>query len=65
MAERALVEDGVDLVAMTRAMIADPDLPLKMCGRRNPRPCISLNEGCIGRLYTGPADVVLGQPGHP
>ena len=38
---------------MTRAMIADP-----VCRRRSrtvarPRPCIGLNDGCIGRLYTG------------
>jgi 2,4-dienoyl-CoA reductase-like NADH-dependent reductase (Old Yellow Enzyme family) len=44
---------GVDLVAMTRAIIADPDLPLKVAAGERKRPCISLNEGCIGRLYTG------------
>jgi dimethylglycine catabolism A len=53
MAERALTENGVDLVAMTRAMIADPDLPRKSAAGVTPRPCISLNEGCIGRLYQG------------
>lgn len=52
-AERALVEDGVDLVAMTRALIADPDLPRKAAIGQKARPCISLNEGCIGRLYQG------------
>jgi hypothetical protein len=52
MAEEAL-EGGVDLVGMTRAMIADPDLPLKVGEGRRPRPCIGLNDGCIGRLYTG------------
>ena len=46
---------------MTRAIIADPDLPAKAAAGRRPRPCIGLNEGCIGRLYTGHADVVLGQ----
>ena len=44
---------GVDLIAMTRAIIADPDLPLKVAAGERKRPCISLNEGCIGRLYTG------------
>ena len=44
---------GVDLIAMTRAIIADPDLPRKVAGGERKRPCISLNEGCIGRLYTG------------
>jgi 2,4-dienoyl-CoA reductase-like NADH-dependent reductase (Old Yellow Enzyme family) len=52
MAEAALA-GGVDLVAMTRAMIADPDLPRKIAEGRRPRPCIGLNDGCIGRLYTG------------
>ncbi len=49
----ACVASGVDLVAMTRAIIADPDLPAKARTGRVPRPCIGLNEGCIGRLYTG------------
>ncbi|MFB9378063.1 FAD-dependent oxidoreductase [Kineococcus gynurae] len=52
-AEAALREDGVSLVAMTRAIIADPDLPRKLLAGQAPRPCISLNEGCIGRLYQG------------
>jgi N,N-dimethylglycine/sarcosine dehydrogenase len=49
----AVVAAGVELVAMTRAMIADPDLPLKVAEGRRPRPCIGLNDGCIGRLYNG------------
>jgi 2,4-dienoyl-CoA reductase-like NADH-dependent reductase (Old Yellow Enzyme family) len=48
----ACVAGGVDLVAMTRAIIADPDLPAKARNGRVARPCIGLNEGCIGRLYT-------------
>jgi hypothetical protein len=48
----ACVASGVDLVAMTRAIIADPDLPAKARTGRAARPCIGLNEGCIGRLYT-------------
>jgi dimethylglycine catabolism A len=50
-AEQALTVNGVDLVAMTRALIADPDLPRKYAAGTTPRPCISLNQGCIGRLY--------------
>ena len=50
-AERALTENKVDLVALTRAIIADPDLPRKAAAGITPRPCISLNESCIGRLY--------------
>ena len=49
----AVVAAGVELVAMTRAIIADPDLPLKIADGRRQRPCIGLNDGCIGRLYTG------------
>src|SRR5690242_16340503 len=48
----ACVASGVDLVAMTRAIIADPDLPKKARAGVAQRPCIGLNEGCIGRLYT-------------
>lgn len=54
-AEQALVTGDCDLVAMTRAIIADPDMPRKV--RRGEasrvRPCIAINEGCIGRLYDG------------
>src|SRR3954451_10499261 len=48
----ACVGSGADLVAMTRAIIAVPDLPAKARAGRPTRPCIGLNEGCIGRLYT-------------
>ena len=51
-AERCLAS-GVDLVAMTRAIIADHELPRKLQRGIAPRPCISINEGCIGRLYEG------------
>ncbi len=49
----SVVAAGVELVGMTRAIIADPDLPLKIADGRRHRPCIGLNDGCIGRLYTG------------
>jgi dimethylglycine catabolism A len=52
-AERCLRETGVDLVGMTRAIIADPDLPRRLHDGARFRPCISINEGCIGRLYSG------------
>ncbi|HTZ36777.1 MAG TPA: FAD-dependent oxidoreductase [Stellaceae bacterium] len=47
-AEAALKDGDCDLVAMTRALIADPDLPL-LTGRGEldrVRPCIAINEGC-------------------
>jgi 2,4-dienoyl-CoA reductase-like NADH-dependent reductase (Old Yellow Enzyme family) len=54
-AEEALAAGDCDLVAMTCAIIADPDLPRKAqagdVGRI--RPCIAINETCIGRLYEG------------
>ena len=54
-AEAALAEGECDLVAMTRAIIADPDLPKRAEAGETERirPCIAINEGCIGRLYGG------------
>jgi mycofactocin system FadH/OYE family oxidoreductase 2 len=55
MAEEVLRRGTADLVGMTRALIADPDLPAKtLAGRREDvRFCTGANEGCIGRLYQG------------
>lgn len=54
-AEAALERGDCDLVAMTRAIIADPDMPRKLlAGRaRMIRPCIAINDACIGRAYQG------------
>lgn len=54
-AEEALASGDCDLVAMTRAIIADPDLPRKAFAGEvsRIRPCIAINEGCIGRGYQG------------
>lgn len=54
-AESALAQDATDLVGMTRAIIADPEMPRKAAeGRLDEiRPCVGANEGCIGRLYQG------------
>jgi len=54
-AEQVLQSGAADLVGMTRALIADPDLPTKA---RNQQPeqirvCMGSNEGCIDRLYFG------------
>lgn len=54
-ADAAIAAGKCDLVAMTRAIIADPDLP-RYAREGRPelaRPCIATNEDCIGRLYTG------------
>lgn len=55
LAEEALAAGDCDLVAMTRAIIADPDMPNRaMRGEVSRiRPCIAINEGCIGRVYDG------------
>lgn len=52
-AEQALADGDCDLVAMTRAMMADPDLPKHArAGRADrARPCIAINDACIGRSY--------------
>lgn len=52
----SIIENGeADLVAMGRALIADPDLPKKMEAGKGEavRPCIRCNEGCIGRFFEG------------
>jgi NADPH-dependent 2,4-dienoyl-CoA reductase/sulfur reductase-like enzyme len=56
-AERVLSEGQADLCVMTRALIADPDLPEKARQGRldDIRPCFGYNEGCIDRIYTGRA----------
>jgi mycofactocin system FadH/OYE family oxidoreductase 2 len=51
-----LLEDGVcDLVAMTRALIADPWMPTKaQAGRLDDvRACLGMQEGCLGRNSRG------------
>jgi len=52
-AEQALTEGRVDIVAMGRPLIADPDLPRKLSeGRRDTvRPC-AYQYRCIGAIFT-------------
>ena len=54
-AEEVLKSGAADLVGMTRALIADPDLPSKAGSGRSDsiRVCMGSNEGCIDRLYFG------------
>lgn len=54
-AEEAIARGECDLVAMTRAMIAEPDLGnlVKQGKTERIRPCISINEGCVGRVNQG------------
>lgn len=55
LAVSALENDECDLVGMTRAIIADPEMPNHVKNGRvdKIRPCIACTEGCIGRLYNG------------
>ena len=56
-AEAALAAGICDLVGMTRALIADPELPRKTREGRldDIRVCVGASEGCIGRLRQGKA----------
>lgn len=51
-AEETVQQGNSDLVAMGRALIADPFLPLKIKENRlaEIRPCISCGQGCTDRL---------------
>src|SRR5262249_20014960 len=54
-AEEVLRSGAADLVGMTRALIADPELPRKAREGRvdEIRVCMGSAEGCIDRLYFG------------
>jgi dimethylglycine catabolism A len=54
-AEEVLQSGAADLVGMTRALIADPELPRKARDGRldDIRVCMGSSEGCIDRLYMG------------
>jgi 2,4-dienoyl-CoA reductase-like NADH-dependent reductase (Old Yellow Enzyme family) len=53
-AERLLADGVADLIGMTRALLADPELPAKTRAGRaaEVRPCIGCNT-CIGRVVQG------------
>lgn len=53
-AENILDEGKADLIAMGRALIADPDLPRKAQEGRldDIIPCIACNQGCLNGLFT-------------
>ncbi|MBL8697462.1 MAG: FAD-dependent oxidoreductase [Alphaproteobacteria bacterium] len=54
-AERILAAGQADMCGMTRALIADPDMPAKaQAGRLDEiRACIGCNQGCIGHFHQG------------
>jgi 2,4-dienoyl-CoA reductase-like NADH-dependent reductase (Old Yellow Enzyme family)/thioredoxin reductase len=54
-AEQVIRRGDADLVGMTRATIADPDIVNKTRARQEERvrPCIACNQGCLGGLMAG------------
>ena len=54
-ADRLLAEGACDLVAMTRALMADPWMPRKAAEGRldDIRMCVGMQEGCLGRSSRG------------
>ena len=54
-AEALLAAGAADAVGMTRALIADPDLPRRISeGREEERIlCTGCNQGCIGHYHLG------------
>jgi 2,4-dienoyl-CoA reductase-like NADH-dependent reductase (Old Yellow Enzyme family)/thioredoxin reductase len=55
LAEEAIKKGGADLIAMGRALIADPDLPRKIQSGRpeDIRTCLRCNEGCLSGVRQG------------
>ncbi|MBE0599478.1 MAG: FAD-dependent oxidoreductase [Desulfuromonadales bacterium] len=53
--EKILADGHADMVGMTRAQVADPELANKAQEGRleDIRPCIACNDGCWGMIYGG------------
>jgi len=54
-ADRVIADGVADMVGMTRAHIADPEIVRKTVAGRvaEVRPCIGCNQGCVGGLAAG------------
>ncbi len=54
LASKAIAEGVCDIISLGRPLLADADLPNKIkMGRKDlVRPCISCQEGCMGRVAT-------------
>ncbi|MCZ4076335.1 mycofactocin system FadH/OYE family oxidoreductase 1 [Rhodococcus sp. H36-A4] len=63
MADAALSEGVADIVEMTRALIADPDLVSKSRAGASPRPCILCNQSCLVRDPRNPTVACIGRAG--
>ena len=64
LAEKILADGQADMIGMTRAQIADPQMAKKAKEGRleDIRPCIGCNQGCISRLYNQRGVTCLGNP---
>jgi dimethylglycine catabolism A len=64
-ADQILADGAIDVVGMTRALIADPDMPRKARESRldEIRQCVGANEGCIDRIYQGKPVTCIQNPG--
>lgn len=63
-AEAALQAGDADLIGMTRALIADAELPRKARAGAfsSIRYCVGANEGCLGRLFRGHSITCIQNP---
>lgn len=61
-AQRALDDGVADVVEMTRAQIADPDLVTRVRGGAAPRPCVLCNQSCLVRDPRNPVVTCIGNP---
>ncbi len=61
MADQALHDGTADLVEMTRAQIADPDLVATIRRGRAPRPCVLCNQSCQVRDPRNPLLQCIGR----
>jgi 2,4-dienoyl-CoA reductase-like NADH-dependent reductase (Old Yellow Enzyme family)/thioredoxin reductase len=54
LAERVIANGHADFIVMGRALLADPDLPLKAFEERpeDIRPCVACSQGCIDRWFS-------------
>ncbi|MEU5842591.1 mycofactocin system FadH/OYE family oxidoreductase 1 [Rhodococcus sp. NPDC047139] len=53
-ARDVLDDDRCDMVEMTRAQIADPDLVAAVRRGRRPRPCVRCNQACLVEDFRNP-----------
>jgi len=63
-AEKILREGMADMVAMFRALLADPELPIKAKEERfdEIRICVACNQGCLDRVFGGQPITCLVNP---